>query len=101
MRITIRRRERHDSPEPPIADISTMRLEQLRVVEPVVVDGAMCARMHFNPPDAMFCRECGVSMRELTKNIRLSPGRRSASFLSRRARVPARPGLRHRPRAAV
>ena len=60
-------------PEPPIADISTMRLEQLGVVEPVVVDGAMCARMHFNAPDAMFCRECRVSMREVTKNIRRQP----------------------------
>ena len=38
----------HGPPEEPIADISTMRLEQLGVVEPVVVDGAMCARMHFN-----------------------------------------------------
>jgi hypothetical protein len=60
-------------PEPPIADISTMRLEQLGVVEPVVVDGAMCARMHFNPPDAMFCRECGVSMREAAKITRRQP----------------------------
>ena len=60
-------------PEPPIADISTMRLEPLGVVEPVLVDGAMCARMHFNPPDAMFCRECRVSMREVTRNIRRQP----------------------------
>jgi hypothetical protein len=60
-------------PEPPMADISTMRLEQLGVVEPVVVDGAMCARMHFNAPDALFCRECRVSMREATKNIRRQP----------------------------
>ena len=60
-------------PEPPIADISTMRLEQLGAVEPVVVDGAMCTRMHFNAPDAMFCRECRVSMREVTKNTRRQP----------------------------
>jgi hypothetical protein len=60
-------------PEPPIADISTVRLEQLGVVEPVVVDGAMCARMHFNAPDAVFCRECRVSMREVTKNTRRQP----------------------------
>jgi len=60
-------------PEQPIADISTMKLEQLGVVEPVVVDGAMCARMHFNAPDAMFCRECRVSMREVTKNTRRQP----------------------------
>jgi hypothetical protein len=60
-------------PEPPIADISTMRLEKLGAVEPVVVDGAMCTRMHFNAPDAMFCRECRVSMREVTKNTRRQP----------------------------
>jgi hypothetical protein len=57
----------------PIAAVSTMRLEQLDVVEPVVVDGALCPRMHFNPPDAMFCRECRVSMGELTRNIRRLP----------------------------
>jgi hypothetical protein len=60
-------------PEPPIADISTMRLERLGVVEPVVVDGAMCARLHFNAPDAMFCRECRVRMREVTKVTRRQP----------------------------
>ena len=60
----------HGPAEPPIADISTMRLEQLGVVEPVVVDGAMCARMHFNPPEALFCRECGMSMHEVTQNVR-------------------------------
>jgi len=60
----------HSPPEPPIVDISTMRLEQLEVVEPVVVDGALCARMHFNPPDAMFCRECRVKMHDGVKNAR-------------------------------
>jgi hypothetical protein len=60
-------------PEPPIADISTMRLERLGVVEPVVVDGALCARMHFNAPDAMFCRDCRVSMREVTTISRRQP----------------------------
>jgi hypothetical protein len=50
-----------------------IRLEQLGVVEPVVVDGALCDRMHFNPPDAMFCRECRASMCELTRNIRRQP----------------------------
>ena len=29
--------------------------------------------MHFNPPDAMFCRECRVNMGELTRNIRCLP----------------------------
>ena len=50
-----------------------MRLEQLGAVEPVLVDGALCARMHFNPPDALFCRECRASMREVTRNIRRQP----------------------------
>jgi hypothetical protein len=50
-----------------------MRLEQLGVVEPVVVDGALCARMHFNAPDAMFCRDCRVSMGEVAKHIRRQP----------------------------
>ena len=60
-------------PEPPIADISMMQLEPLGVVEPVLVDGALCARLHFNPPDALSCRECRVSMREPTRNIRRLP----------------------------
>ena len=60
-------------PGPPVADIATMRLEPLGVVEPVVVDGALCARMHFNPPDALFCRECRVSLREVTTIIRRQP----------------------------
>jgi hypothetical protein len=60
-------------PAAPIAAISTMRLEELGVVEPVVVDGALCARMHLNPPDATFCRECRISMGELTRNIRRLP----------------------------
>ena len=59
--------------EPPIADISTIELVQLGAVEPVVVDGTMCDRMHFNAPDAMFCRECGISMHEVTRNMRRQP----------------------------
>jgi hypothetical protein len=59
--------------EPPIADIATMELVQLGAAEPVLVDGTMCARMHFNPPDALFCRECGMSMHELTPNMRRQP----------------------------
>lgn len=49
-----------------------VRLEPLGVVEPVVVDGALCGRVHFNPPDAVVCRECGVSMTG-TRNIRRQP----------------------------
>jgi hypothetical protein len=46
-----------------------MRLERLEAVEPVVVDGALCGRLHFSPPDAMVCRECGMSLAG-TRNIR-------------------------------
>jgi hypothetical protein len=60
-------------PEPPIADLSAMELVQLAPVEPVLVDGAMCARMHFNPPEALFCRECGLSMPEDTPTMRRQP----------------------------
>jgi hypothetical protein len=56
--------------EPPIADLATLDLVQLDAVEPVLVDGAMCARMHFNPPDAVSCRECGMSMSEVPRNVR-------------------------------
>jgi hypothetical protein len=59
--------------EPPIADLSTMELVQLGAAEPVLVDGTMCARMHFNAPEAMFCRECGMSMHEVTPNVRRQP----------------------------
>ena len=59
--------------EPTIADVSGMRLEPLGLVDEVLVDGALCARMHFNPPDAMACRECRVSMTDGTRNIRRLP----------------------------
>jgi FHA domain len=72
-RPTVRMIKTDAPPEPPVADISTMRLQRLGVVEAVVVDGAMCARMHFNAPDAAICRECRVSMREGTRNIRRQP----------------------------
>jgi hypothetical protein len=59
--------------EPTIADVSGMRLEPLGFVDEVLVDGALCARMHFNPPDAMVCRQCRVSMSDGTRNIRRLP----------------------------
>ena len=49
-------------PEPPITDLSAIELVQLGAVEPVLVDGAMCPRMHFNAPEAVSCRECGLGM---------------------------------------
>jgi hypothetical protein len=59
--------------EPPIADLSTMEMVALAAVEPVMIDGTACARMHFNPPEAMFCRECGMSMHDVPRNLRRQP----------------------------
>lgn len=59
--------------EPPIADISTIELVRFGAAPPVVVEGTMCDRMHFNPPDAMFCRECGSSMHEAARDMRRRP----------------------------
>jgi len=50
------------APEPPITDLSAVELVQFEAVEPVLVDGAMCPRMHFNAPEAASCRECGLAM---------------------------------------
>ena len=33
-------------------------------VEPVLVDGVLCPRMHVNEPDARDCRECGIVLAE-------------------------------------
>jgi hypothetical protein len=60
-------------PGPPVTVVSTIRLEQLGLVDEVLVDAALCARMHVNPPDAMFCRECRVSLGEPARNIRRLP----------------------------
>jgi hypothetical protein len=60
-------------PEPPIADLSAIEMVPLGAVEPVLVDGAMCARMHFNAPDAVVCRECGLSLPGDTRTLRRQP----------------------------
>jgi hypothetical protein len=59
--------------EPPVADLSTMELVRLEAVEPVLVDGAMCARGHFNAPEAMYCRECGMGMHEASRPVLRQP----------------------------
>jgi FHA domain len=51
---------------------ATRRLVRLEVAEPVVVDGALCGRLHFNPVDGLSCRECGMSLAG-TRNIRRQP----------------------------
>jgi hypothetical protein len=59
--------------EPPIVDPAAIELVRLEAVEPVVVDGTMCDRMHFNAPDAEFCRACGASMRDVTRSSARRP----------------------------
>jgi hypothetical protein len=35
--------------------------------EPVMVEGVLCARNHFNDPDVAYCRQCGISMVQQTR----------------------------------
>jgi hypothetical protein len=51
-----------DAFDPLIEDLSAMELVRLDAVAPVMVDGCLCARMHFNAPDATACRECGSAL---------------------------------------
>lgn len=37
--------------------------------ERAVVEGIMCARQHFNSPDALYCSSCGISMVHQTHNL--------------------------------
>jgi FHA domain len=39
------------------------------VPEPVLVEGVLCARKHFNDPNVQYCRQCGISMVQLTSRI--------------------------------
>jgi hypothetical protein len=59
--------------EPLVADLSMMELVQLGAVEPVLIEGTMCERRHFNAPEAMVCRACGSSMHDATRNVRRQP----------------------------
>lgn len=60
-------------PKSPTDGISAIELVPLDAVEPVVVDGTMCQQMHFNAPDALSCRECGISMHEVSRNVLRQP----------------------------
>jgi hypothetical protein len=40
------------------------------VPEPTLVEGVLCARNHFNDPNVQYCRQCGISMLQLTKTVR-------------------------------
>jgi hypothetical protein len=37
--------------------------------EPVMVDGVLCIQEHFNDPDALYCRRCGMSMDQLPRTF--------------------------------
>jgi FHA domain len=47
-----------------LTDLAAVDLEDLPAVEPVLVDGVLCPRMHVNEPDARDCRECGIVLTE-------------------------------------
>lgn len=38
-------------------------------LEPVLVDGVLCAGEHFNDPGALYCRQCGISMDQLPRTF--------------------------------
>jgi hypothetical protein len=42
-------------------------------VDPVTVQGILCAREHFNDPKARFCAQCGISMVHQTHNYVAGP----------------------------
>ena len=39
--------------------------------EPVMVEGVLCARNHFNDPDVAYCRQCGIGMVQQTRRTQL------------------------------
>jgi hypothetical protein len=39
----------------------------------VLVDGVLCARHHFNDPNARYCRQCGAGIEHLAGNIQRRP----------------------------
>lgn len=43
------------------------------VADPALVDGVLCARNHFNDPNVQYCRQCGISMVQLTQRIQKGP----------------------------
>jgi hypothetical protein len=43
----------------------------LEGAEPALVEGALCARNHFNDPSVAYCRQCGLSMVQQTRRTQL------------------------------
>jgi FHA domain len=40
---------------------------------PVLVEGVLCARQHFNDPNVRYCRQCGLAIAQLAGNVQLGP----------------------------
>ena len=40
---------------------------------PVLVDGVLCARQHFNDPNVRYCRQCGLAIAQLARNVQRGP----------------------------
>lgn len=65
----------HDHPHPAEAEealLPPMPKEEadLYIPEPVLVDGVFCSRNHFNDPNVQYCRQCGISMVQITRKSR-------------------------------
>jgi hypothetical protein len=45
----------------------------LYIADRALVDGVLCARNHFNDPNVRYCRQCGISMVQLTRRIQKGP----------------------------
>jgi hypothetical protein len=40
---------------------------------PVLVDGVLCGRQHFNDPSVRYCRQCGIAIEQLAGNVQRRP----------------------------
>jgi hypothetical protein len=40
---------------------------------PVLVDGVLCARQHFNDPNVRYCRQCGLGIAQGGRNVQRQP----------------------------
>jgi hypothetical protein len=40
---------------------------------PVLVDGVVCARQHFNDPNVRYCRQCGIGIEQRVGNVQRRP----------------------------
>ena len=57
----------------PVSQIEEIHADDHDEQSPAMVEGVLCARSHFNDPDVQYCRQCGLSMVQLTRNVQLRP----------------------------